>query len=155
MELLAALLLSRLVKKVTSTVQMTFSATVFWSDNQIVLAWLKRTPGTLEVFVRNRVVQINDITAGSTREKIRSDICQQKITNMGTTDMLIFVILFPFSWPAESRFREYILKSVNRVHANFFFIPTVRYVFESVNRNDDWNAQIRDFVLDIGNSVHS
>ncbi|XP_065078611.1 uncharacterized protein LOC135701683 [Ochlerotatus camptorhynchus] len=57
-ELLAALLLHRLVKKVIEALALHFEDIVLWSDNQVVLAWLAKNPNNLEVFVRNRVGEI-------------------------------------------------------------------------------------------------
>ncbi|XP_062708370.1 uncharacterized protein LOC134288239 isoform X1 [Aedes albopictus] len=58
-ELLAALLLHRLVKKVLAALALPFRDILLWSDNQVVLAWLAKNPEHLEVFVRNRVSEIN------------------------------------------------------------------------------------------------
>lgn len=57
-ELCAAVLLSRLVKKTNSTLQIQFSTVHLWSDSQIVLAWLRKPSAMLQPFVRNRVVEI-------------------------------------------------------------------------------------------------
>ncbi|XP_062538129.1 uncharacterized protein LOC134206429 [Armigeres subalbatus] len=57
-ELLAALLLNRLVKKVLAALALPFRDVTMWSDNQVVLAWLAKNPERLEVFVRNRVSEI-------------------------------------------------------------------------------------------------
>ncbi|XP_055604341.1 uncharacterized protein LOC129752591 [Uranotaenia lowii] len=57
-ELLAALLLHRLVKKIHDAIQLPIKETVLWSDSQIVLAWLNKNPNQLDVFVRNRVLEI-------------------------------------------------------------------------------------------------
>lgn len=61
-ELCAAVLLSRLVKKVNSTLQSQFSAICLWSDSQIVLSWLQKAPAKLQPFVRNRVAEISNDT---------------------------------------------------------------------------------------------
>ncbi|XP_053699167.1 uncharacterized protein LOC128746143 [Sabethes cyaneus] len=57
-ELLAALLLHRLVKKILSALNTVFDEIVLWSDSQIVLAWLQKNPSLLDVFVSNRVSEI-------------------------------------------------------------------------------------------------
>ncbi|XP_038116997.1 uncharacterized protein LOC119769165 [Culex quinquefasciatus] len=57
-ELLAARLLHRLVKNVLEAVDFVFRKIVLWSDSQVVLAWLKKKPDQLEVFVKNRVAEI-------------------------------------------------------------------------------------------------
>ncbi|XP_062713939.1 uncharacterized protein LOC134290759 [Aedes albopictus] len=58
-ELCAAVLLSRLVKKVQSTLHVQFSSVCLWSDSQIVLSWLQKAPAKLQPFVQNRVVEIS------------------------------------------------------------------------------------------------
>ncbi|XP_065093422.1 uncharacterized protein LOC135714080 [Ochlerotatus camptorhynchus] len=59
-ELCAALLLSRLVDKAVPALQIEFQKILLWSDSQIVLAWLKKSSASLQVFVRNRVAEINE-----------------------------------------------------------------------------------------------
>ncbi|XP_055543333.1 uncharacterized protein LOC129728886 [Wyeomyia smithii] len=61
-ELLAALLLSQLTVKVLAAVDTVFSSVMLWSDSQIVLCWLQKTPESLTVFVGNRVGQIQKLT---------------------------------------------------------------------------------------------
>lgn len=60
LELSGAALLARLLNHVTSTLGRTIEigATYAWTDSQIVLCWLRSTVHTLEVFVANRVSQI-------------------------------------------------------------------------------------------------
>ncbi|XP_058817288.1 uncharacterized protein LOC131680591 [Topomyia yanbarensis] len=61
-ELCAALLLTSLLEKVLQAIQMTFREIVLWSDSTIVLAWLKKPTDRLQVFVRNRVAEIQRTT---------------------------------------------------------------------------------------------
>ncbi|XP_065078903.1 uncharacterized protein LOC135701886 [Ochlerotatus camptorhynchus] len=62
LELLAALLLARLMVKVIEVMEIDYSEVTLWSDSQITLAWLKKSLGTMETFVRNRVAEINRLT---------------------------------------------------------------------------------------------
>ncbi|XP_058816910.1 uncharacterized protein LOC131680208 [Topomyia yanbarensis] len=64
MELCAAQLLTRLLDKVIPATQMTFQEVVLWSDNTIVLAWMKKPLDRLQVFVRNRIAEIQKSTNG-------------------------------------------------------------------------------------------
>lgn len=62
-ELCAAVLLTRLVKKIIETMETEFSSVCLWSDSQIVLSWLKKAPTKLQSFVQNRVVEITKNSA--------------------------------------------------------------------------------------------
>jgi len=58
LELCGAVLLSKLVKLVTSNLNLKFSQQVFWCDSTITLAWLQKPPYVWKTFVANRVTQI-------------------------------------------------------------------------------------------------
>nr|CAH7726126.1 unnamed protein product [Callosobruchus chinensis] len=62
LELLAALLLARLYRKVTESLNINFDRIVLWSDSSIVLAWIKACPSSLKIFVANRIQEIQEIT---------------------------------------------------------------------------------------------
>lgn len=61
-ELLAAVLLSRLTDKFLSSTETKFAAVRLWSDSQIVLSWLRKSPGELQLFVSNRVKEVQKLT---------------------------------------------------------------------------------------------
>uniref|UniRef100_A0A8D8SQJ6 Integrase catalytic domain-containing protein n=2 Tax=Cacopsylla melanoneura TaxID=428564 RepID=A0A8D8SQJ6_9HEMI len=66
LELLAALLLSRLLVSIQGVVQKLNVKNVFlFSDSTVVLGWLRTSPHRLKTFVANRVVEILDNTAPS------------------------------------------------------------------------------------------
>ncbi|XP_050551755.1 uncharacterized protein LOC118279021 isoform X1 [Spodoptera frugiperda] len=64
LELCAALLGTRLCTTVTESLTMPIDKRLFWSDSMIVLGWLNILPNQLKPFVRNRVAEIQESTAG-------------------------------------------------------------------------------------------
>lgn len=62
LELTAATLLAKLVAKIKASVEFNISSIVYWTDSTIVLAWLKNNSTRLEVYVANRVAQIQRIS---------------------------------------------------------------------------------------------
>ncbi|XP_053699358.1 uncharacterized protein LOC128746331 [Sabethes cyaneus] len=62
LELSSALLLSHLYEKFSSNV--TIKSTFFWTDSMIVKHWLASQPSRWQVFVANRVSEIQHITKG-------------------------------------------------------------------------------------------
>ncbi|GFX75907.1 integrase catalytic domain-containing protein [Trichonephila clavipes] len=62
LELSAALLLSRLVKKVVPILQLPIHKSWMWTDSTIALAWIKTEPHKLKTFVSNRVAEIQALS---------------------------------------------------------------------------------------------
>ncbi|XP_065078260.1 uncharacterized protein LOC135701404 [Ochlerotatus camptorhynchus] len=62
LELCAALLLAKLVDKVIPALKLEIREIRLWSDSQIALAWIKKPLDRLQVFIRNRVAEINKLT---------------------------------------------------------------------------------------------
>ncbi|GFX81508.1 integrase catalytic domain-containing protein [Trichonephila clavipes] len=62
LELSAALLLSRLVKKVVPILQLSIHKIWMWKDSTIALAWIKTEPHKLKTFVSNRVAEIQALS---------------------------------------------------------------------------------------------
>jgi len=60
-ELASAHLLAKLLDHVLQLFELTSSSAMAWTDSQIVLHWLPKTPSTLNRFVANRVAAINDL----------------------------------------------------------------------------------------------
>ncbi|GFS75609.1 integrase catalytic domain-containing protein [Trichonephila clavipes] len=58
LELCAAVLLAKLVKRVVDALQLETAELYLWSDSMIVLAWLRKEAMDLKTFVQNRVAKI-------------------------------------------------------------------------------------------------
>ncbi|XP_058456734.1 uncharacterized protein LOC131434106 [Malaya genurostris] len=63
-ELLAAVLLSRLTVKILAAFDIQFGCVTMWSDSQIVLCWIRKSPSELKTYVSNRVREIQNTTEG-------------------------------------------------------------------------------------------
>ncbi|GFS60991.1 integrase catalytic domain-containing protein [Trichonephila clavipes] len=61
LELCAAVLLAKLVKRVVAALQLETAELYLWSDSMIVLAWLRKEPMDLKTFVQNRVAKIQEL----------------------------------------------------------------------------------------------
>ncbi|GFW17952.1 integrase catalytic domain-containing protein [Trichonephila clavipes] len=62
LELSAALLLSRLVKRVVPILQLSIHKIWMWTDSTIALAWIKTEPHKLKTFVSNRGAEIQALS---------------------------------------------------------------------------------------------
>ncbi|GFX91156.1 uncharacterized protein TNCV_1245711 [Trichonephila clavipes] len=62
LELCAAVLLAKLIKRVETALQMKTPPVYLWSDSTIVLAWIQKEPNLLKTFVANRVATIQHLT---------------------------------------------------------------------------------------------
>lgn len=60
LELCAALLISKLIRKAKVALDISIDSITYWSDSTIVLSWLKTQPCVLPVFVSNRVAKIQE-----------------------------------------------------------------------------------------------
>ncbi|XP_071648620.1 uncharacterized protein [Temnothorax longispinosus] len=65
LELTAALLLSRLMQYVQATLKLNVTATHLWTDSVVTLTWIKSHASRWKDFGRNRVSQIQELTANA------------------------------------------------------------------------------------------
>ncbi|GFT58987.1 uncharacterized protein TNCV_185971 [Trichonephila clavipes] len=61
LELCAAVLLAKLMKRVETALQMKTPPVYLWSDSTIALAWIQKEPNLLKTFVANRVATIQHL----------------------------------------------------------------------------------------------
>lgn len=63
LELCAALLLSELISSVIEALQIKVTRVYLWSDSEVVLKWIEKSPHILKTFVANRVAIIQELTS--------------------------------------------------------------------------------------------
>ncbi|GFW78685.1 uncharacterized protein TNCV_4261081 [Trichonephila clavipes] len=73
LELCAAGLLAKLVKRVVAALQLETAELYLWLDSMIVLAWLRKEPMDLKTFVQNRVAKIKELYPNQLRRHVPSD----------------------------------------------------------------------------------
>lgn len=72
LELCGAVLLSKLIPYVKSSLNIDDNCVFAWTDSTIVLAWLRKTPNTWKPFVGNRTTEILNVTNSSQWHHIKS-----------------------------------------------------------------------------------
>ncbi|GFT85210.1 integrase catalytic domain-containing protein [Trichonephila clavipes] len=73
LELCAAVLLAKLVKRVVAALQLETAELYLWSDSMIVLEWLRKEPMDLKTFVQNRVAKIQELYPNQLWRHVPSD----------------------------------------------------------------------------------
>lgn len=63
LELTAAVLLAKLIGQTQRTLQLPVTSTHLWTDSQVTLTWIKAPASRWKDYVRNRVLQIQQLTA--------------------------------------------------------------------------------------------
>jgi len=73
LELCGAVLLANLYQKVSQALTCTIQRCYFWTDSMIVLAWIKGEPSRWQVYVGNRIAEIQRLTDQQDWLHIRSE----------------------------------------------------------------------------------
>ncbi|XP_024876784.1 uncharacterized protein LOC112457783 [Temnothorax curvispinosus] len=73
LELLAALLLSKLAYSTTQALTITLPDRFYWCDSEIVLAWIHGEPHIRKAFVANRLTEIHQLTSQEQWRHVRSE----------------------------------------------------------------------------------
>ncbi|XP_064553360.1 uncharacterized protein LOC135438811 isoform X1 [Drosophila montana] len=86
LELAAALLLSELIGNIAKCIQ--FECRYHcWTDSTVALAWIRESPSKFNVFVSNRVSQIQERTKGMTWHHVPSQLNPADILSRGCTPL--------------------------------------------------------------------
>ncbi|GFU74540.1 uncharacterized protein TNCV_550791 [Trichonephila clavipes] len=83
LELCAAGLLAKLVKRVVAALQLETAELYLWSDSMIVLEWLRKEPMVLKTFVQNRVAKIQELYPNQLWRHVPSDQNPAELVSRG------------------------------------------------------------------------
>jgi hypothetical protein len=72
LELCGALLLTRLVARISKTLNLNLQKQYYWTDSSIVLAWISANANSWQTFVANRISEIQDTTTRADWNHVRS-----------------------------------------------------------------------------------
>ncbi|XP_063913270.1 uncharacterized protein LOC135129931 [Zophobas morio] len=85
LELCAALLLARMLDKVTKILNVAIREKFYWTDSSIVLSWISLNPATLKVFVSHRIAEIQSLSADADWHYVPSNKNPADILSRGCT----------------------------------------------------------------------
>ena len=89
LELAGAVLLSDLVARVATILEIPSSQITLWSDSTIVLAWIGKNPSSYRPFVQNRLTRINNNTANITWRHVRTSQSPVDLASRGMTAKML------------------------------------------------------------------
>lgn len=73
LELCGALLLAQLMHKVKTSLRVNINSIHLWSDSTVALGWIKSQPNRFQIFVANRVSQIQSLTQSEQWNHVSTD----------------------------------------------------------------------------------
>ncbi len=94
LELSAALLLAQAISYVANLLKCPSSQLFLWSDSQIVLCWLKKSPSSMNTFVSNRVSIIQKTVPDSTWRYVPSKDNPADLLSRGVRPQLFHTLTF-------------------------------------------------------------
>jgi len=85
LELCGALLLSKLFSKVTQSLTFKIDDSFMWCDSTVALAWIRSSPHQFQVFVGNRVTEIQGLTPPEMWNYVPTELNPADLVSRGTS----------------------------------------------------------------------
>lgn len=127
LELLAALLLTKLYNRVVKTLNVYFDKIYLYTDSQIVLAWISKPAATWKVFVANRVLEIQQLTKNVCWRHVRSEENPADLISRGaSTNCLLTSNLWWHGPQFLNNSLENVTSKTDTVYLNIEEIPEVK-----------------------------
>ncbi|GFV00841.1 uncharacterized protein TNCV_1386561 [Trichonephila clavipes] len=153
LELCAAVLLAKLVKRVVAALQLETAEVYLWSDSTIVLAWLRKEPMDLKTFVQNRVAKIEELYPNQLWRHVPSDQNPADLVSRGVDpDKLLQQNLW-FNGPTFLSVDDYPNRTINcREKLDEYNSELKNCVNEQIeNFQSVLNIHVNDFLNDLLN----
>lgn len=166
LELCGFLLLSRLCEELKRTLKIDLESVHLFTDSQIVLAWVKKSPHLLKLFVANRVTKIQELNDGAIMGHVASENNPADCATRGIEPSKIktnklwwngpdFLTLEPDLW-IKPETEEINLPDLKSTKSAFIIQQEENYVYEKiVLRHSSWGkiVNIMAFILRFINNV--
>ncbi|GFX96191.1 uncharacterized protein TNCV_2290791 [Trichonephila clavipes] len=153
LELCAAVLLAKLVKRVVAALQLETAEVYLWSDSMIVLAWLRKEPIDLKTFVQNRVAKIQELYPNQLWRHVPSDQNPADLVSRGVDPEKLLQQNLWFNGPTFLSGDDYPNRTINcREKLDEYNSELKNCVNEQIeNFQSVLNIHVNDFLNDLLN----
>ncbi|GFV97600.1 integrase catalytic domain-containing protein [Trichonephila clavipes] len=153
LELCAAVLLAKLVKRVVAALQLETAEVYLWSDSMIVLAWLRKEPMDLKTFVQNRVAKIQELYPNQLWRHVPSDQNPADLVSRGVDPEKLLQQNLWFNGPTFLSGDDYPNRTINcREKLDEYNSELKNCVNEQIeNFQSVLNIHVNDFLNDLLN----
>ncbi|GFY34929.1 uncharacterized protein TNCV_155021 [Trichonephila clavipes] len=153
LELCAAVLLAKLVKRVVAALQLETAEIYLWSDSMIVLAWLRKEPMDLKTFVQNRVAKIQELYPNQLWRHVPSDQNPADLVSRGVDPEKLLQQNLWFNGPTFLSGDDYPNRTINcREKLDEYNSELKNCVNEQIeNFQSVLNIHVNDFLNDLLN----
>ncbi|GFX85126.1 integrase catalytic domain-containing protein [Trichonephila clavipes] len=127
LELWAAVLLSKLLKRTLDAFKVNISQIYLWTDSSIVLAWIKKPLAQLKTFVRNRLSIIQELTESDFWKHVNSENNPADILSRGISrDKIQHCELWWFGPPFLHQYKELEPYDITAVEGDDLFLQELK-----------------------------
>ncbi|GFW40184.1 integrase catalytic domain-containing protein [Trichonephila clavipes] len=153
LELCAAVLLAKLVKRVVAALQLETAEIYLWSDSMIVMAWLRKEPMDLKTFVQNRVGKIQELYPNQLWRHVPSDQNPADLVSRGVDPEKLLQQNLWFNGPTFLSGDDYPNRTINcREKLDEYNSELKNCVNEQIeNFQSVLNIHVNDFLNDLLN----
>ncbi|GFY04582.1 uncharacterized protein TNCV_4416661 [Trichonephila clavipes] len=153
LELCAAVLLAKLVKRVVAALQLETAEVYLWSDSMMVLAWLRKEPMDLKTFVQNRVAKIQELYPNQLWRHVPSDQNPADLVSRGVDPAKLLQQNLWFNGPTFLSGDDYPNRTINcREKLDEYNSELKNCVNEQIeNFQSVLNIHVNDFLNDLLN----